>query len=392
MRLVEQHIIKNSNLYYKELDNLCFLSKNLYNAGLYTVRQHYFQTKEFLSGFSLINKFTQEKQSDYIALPAKVSQQTLKLVEQNFKSFFNALKSKRNGTNNRDVKIPKYLDKTGRYCLTYTNQAISSTKLKQGIIKLSETNIEFKTKIAENIQQVRVIHKGYYIVIEIVYNYEEKEIKQNNNRYCSIDLGVNNLATISSNVLKPIIINGKPIKSINQYYNKKLSKLKSDEKTTKRIKSLHLKRNNKVKDYLHKSSRYIINHLVSNNINTLIIGLNKEWKQEINIGKRNNQNFVQIPHSTFINMLKYKAELEGINIIIREESYTSKCSFMDNEAIQKHEIYLGKRIKRGLFETNNKKLINADLNGSLNILKKAIGEFQYPIEVCSTPLVYTIKQ
>jgi IS605 OrfB family transposase len=134
-----------------------------------------------------------------------------------------------------------------------------------------------------------------------------------------------------------------------------------------------------------------VNYLVSNNINTLIIGKNKEWKQNAKIGKRNNQNFIQIPHTRFIEMLEYKCKLEGITVIVTEESYTSKCSFMDNEPIKKHTNYVGKRVKRGLFQTKENKLINSDLNGSLNILKKVVGEFQYPIEVCSTPLVLTIK-
>ena len=220
-------------------------------------------------------------------------------------------------------------------------------------------------------------------------------MKEDNGRYCSIDLGVNNLSTIGSNILKPIIINGKPLKSINQYYNKKLAKLKSElkneKKTSRRIKSLTVKRNNKVNDYLHKASKLIVNYLVSNNISTLVIGKNKEWKQNANIGKRNNQNFIQIPHTRFIEMLTYKCKLEGIPLIIKEESYTSKCSFIDNEPIKKQKVYIGKRIKRGLFETKEKRLINADLNGSLNILRKVVGEFQYPIEVCSTPLVLTIK-
>lgn len=166
---------------------------------------------------------------------------------------------------------------------------------------------------------------------------------------------------------------------------------KNEKKTSRRIKSLTVKRNNKVNDYLHKASKLIVNYLVSNNISTLVIGKNKEWKQNANIGKRNNQNFIQIPHTRFIEMLTYKCKLEGITVIVKEESYTSKCSFMDNEPIKKHKVYLGKRVKRGLFQTKDKRLINADLNGSLNILRKVVGEFQYPIEVCSTPLVLTIK-
>lgn len=389
MILTERHIIRESDVRYKDLDNLCFLSKNLYNAGLYAVRQYYFDNKKFLGYVNVVSLMSKNDNIDYRALPAKVSQQTLKLIEQNFKSFFGSLKNKV-----KSVKIPKYLDKQGRQVVIFTEQAISKKWLEKGYIKLSGTSFTIKTS-QKKVKQVRVVPSGNHIVIEVIYNVQEKNLKQDNFRYASIDLGLNNLATVGSNIIKPIIINGKPLKSINQYYNKKLAKLKSklngDRKTSRRIKALTLKRNNKVKDFLHKSSRLIINHLTSNNINTLVIGKNDGWKQEINIGKRSNQNFVQIPHSTFVEQLKYKASLEGINVIIQEESYTSKCSFLDNEKICKHSDYKGRRIKRGLFKSSSGKLINADLNGALNILKKAIGEYQYSIEVCSTPAVITVK-
>jgi putative transposase len=388
MRLVEQHTIKQSDYRFKELDNLCFLSKNLYNSGLYAVRQHFFKTKKYLSFPEIAKQFAKENQADYRALPTKVSQQTLKMVEQNFKSFFASIKTK-----DRKVKIPKYLNKeNGKYMLIYTIQAISKTMLKKNIVKLSGTGIEIKTG-KNNIQQARVIHKGNHIVVEVVYLFDEPNLKENNNRYCGIDLGLNNLATIGSNVLKPLIINGKPLKSINRYYNKKLAYYKSklenenEKKYSKRIKSLTNKRNGKVKDYLHKSSRYIVDYLVSNQINTLVIGLNKGWKQKINIGKKNNQKFVQIPYNTLINMVSYKAKMVGIDVKIQNESHTSKCDFLSNEEVKHQKEYKGRRIKRGLFKSATGKFINSDLNGALNIIKKAIGEFQYPIEVCSTPLV-----
>jgi len=394
MKLVEQHTIKKSDSRFKELDNICFLSKNLYNAGLYAVRQHFFESEKFLNYSELAGEFVKEKNVDYYALPTKVSQQTLKMVEQNFRSFFGLLKSKKK---DEKVSIPKYLPKTdGRFPTYYTIQAISKKKFNQGVVKLSGTNVEIETN-KENIKQARIIHKGSHINIEIIYEVEDTKKLPNNERYCAIDLGVNNLAAVGSNVLKPIIINGKPLKSINQYYNRRLGKLKSKielkhgRKTSKKIKSLTRKRNDKVKDYLHKTSRYIINHLVSNQINTLVIGKNKGWKQEINIGKKNNQKFVQIPHARYIEMLKYKAEIAGINVVTQQESHTSKCSFLDNEPVKHQKKYLGRRVKRGLFKSATGRLINADLNGALNILKKAIGEFEYSIEVCSTPSVSNCK-
>lgn len=393
MQLVEQHIIKKNDERYKGLDEVCFKSKNLYNAALYEIRQHFFNTKQFLNWFSIDKIFKEKKQDDYYSLPCKVSQQTLKLLNQNFKSFFSLLK-KKNYTKKKS--IPKYLDKVnGRFVAVYTNQAISKKELRNGVIHLSGTDVKIKTKInGDDIAQVRIVPKNSYYKVEVIYDVEEIEELEDNDKYCAIDLGVNNLATVSFNDSKPFIINGKPLKSINQFYNKRKaelqSKLSGNRKTSNRINSITRKRNNKIKNYLHKASRCIVNHLVSNNVNTLIIGKNDNWKQETNIGKKNNQNFVSIPHAQFIEMLSYKCKLVGIAVMMTEEAYTSKCSFIDNEEMKHHEEYKGKRIRRGLFRTKEGKLINADLNGSLNIMRKVIGEFQYPIEVCSTPLVRTM--
>ena len=383
MKLTEIIQIKKGTELYKELDRYCFLSKNLYNSTLYAIRQHFFATKKYKNNYSLINEFTQNNQLDYCSLPAKVSQKTMMAVDQNFKSFFSLLKK------GEKCRIPKYLNKQGRFEVIFTIQSISSKELKKGFLKLSGINEKIKIrKGISNIKEVRIIPKETFNCynVEIVYEKSEKQLKKDNGKYASIDLGVNNLATISFNCDKPFIINGRPIKSINQYYNKKKSKLK-DVKTNK-AKALNRKRDNKIKDYLHKSSRKITNHLVSNNINTLIIGKNDGWKQEVNIGSRNNQNFVSIPFEKFIFMLTYKCQLEGITVIEINESHTSKCSFLDNEEICHHDKYVGKRIKRGLFKSKSGKIINADLNGSLNIMKKVVGEFQYPIEVCSTPVVF----
>ena len=214
----------------------------------------------------------------------------------------------------------------------------------------------------------------------MVYTIVTPEKLTDNNKYAAIDLGVNNLATIVSNVkkFKPLIINGKPLKSINQFYNKKKAHLQSVNeirhkiKTSRQVQKLDLKRQNKINHYLHVSSKLIVNILKENNINTLIIGKNDNWKQEVNIGTKNNQNFVSIPHSRFINFINYKCEKEGINVITKNENYTSKCSFLDLETIRKHKMYKGKRIKRGLFISSEGRKINADVNGSYNMLIKVI--------------------
>ena len=392
MYLVERHIIKNN----KELDELCFKSKNLYNKALYLVRQHYFETKSYLDWIKVDRLMVDSKDDNYYALPTRAAKQTLRLLNRNFESFFALLKKKQSGKYNKPIKLPKYLNKEGRYITTFPKDAVSKKYLKKGLIKLSKLSIEIPTKKANesNLVEVRVLPRNNHHIVEIIYKVEQKEPKSDNGRYASIDLGLNNLATVASNVVEPFIINGRPLKSINQYWNKEKARLqahlKGNKKTSKRINSITNKRNNKVKDYLHKSSRRIVNFLVSNNISTLIIGYNEEWKQNINLGRTNNQSFVNIPFYTFIKQLDYKCKLEGINVVLTEESYTSKCSFLDGETIEEHESYLGKRIKRGLFKSAKGKLINADLNGSLNILKKVVGDFSYPIEVCSTPLRVTL--
>ena len=390
MILVERHIIKKSNSLYNELDMLCILSKNLYNFTLYTVRQFYFENKKYINWINVNNQFIKEKQSDYYALPCKVSQQTLKMVDQNMKSFFSALNTKKS-----KPRLPKYLDKVkGRFVVTYTNQAISKKELKKGYIALSKTNIRIKTKV-QNVQQVRIVPQNNVIVVEVLYKVDCKINNSDVKKYCGVDFGLNNLMSCGFANIKPIIINGKPLKSINWYYNKNKAKLQSllkNKHTSNKITNLTIKRNNRINNYLHKASRIFINYLVSNGITDVIIGYNKEWKQGINIGKVNNQNFVNIPYYKLLNMITYKCELLGITVHVTEESYTSKCSFLDNEDVCKHDEYMGKRIKRGLFQSSDGRLINADINGALNILKKVIGKYDYdPIKVCSMPLVLQPK-
>ena len=361
---------KNKKL-YRKLDHLCFLSKNLYNSTLYSVRQHYFKTGKYLNYYAINKIFTDDDQKDYRKLPAKVSKQTQMILEQNYNSFFELQKTQ--GIKN--PRPPKYLNKKqGRQVVFYEKGALSFKK--QGYIKLSKTDILVPTKLKkEEVRFVRIVPKNNSINIEIGYKVNVPDYV-NNDHYASIDIGLNNIAAITSNTIGPMIINGKPLKSINQYYNKKSSKIKSNLKTNYKRESgikldkLSLKRENKIQDYLHKTTSCIMNYLVSGNINTLIVGYNKGWKQNISIGKVNNQNFVSIPFYKLILQLEYKCKLNGIKLILQEESYTSKCSFIDNEDVKKSDHYCGKRIKRGLFRSKNNILLNSDINGSLNIMKK----------------------
>jgi putative transposase len=392
LRLVEQHIIKKSNLMYKEIDEISFLSKNLYNRANYVVRQEFISTSKqkeegkvsnanWIRYNQLQKQLQNKKDYDYSKLPAKVSQQVLKLLDKNWVSFFQSIRDWKKNTSKYLGKpsLPKYKHKTkGRGVLIYTIQAISKKELRSNIVRLSGTEIRIRTKQdSKAIQQVRVVPKIGYYIIEIVY--EKKEIIYENidkNKIAGIDLGLNNLLAVTSNQNKvnPLLINGRQLKSMNQYYNKKKAKLQSyvGDKSSNRLEKLTTKRNRKIKDYLHKASRFVVNHFISNGIGVVVIGKNTQWKTETNMGKRNNQSFVSIPHARLIDMITYKLKLVGIDVIITEESYTSKCSFIDLEPIKKHENYLGKRVKRGLFISKNKIKINADCNGSGNIIRKEI--------------------
>ena len=369
LQLTQQIVVSNKNSKFAQLDELCFLSKNLYNVALYHIRQYYKETNKYLSYNKLTKLLSNSNNLDYRAIPyAQSAQQVLKQVDKQYKAFYASIKSKKMQC--KKVRLPKYKDKeNGRNIFVYTNQCakvsnnIVYLKTKQGILS-------FNT-IANNIQQVRLVPKGNHIVVEIIYNVEYK-LKGDNNRYASIDLGLDNLCTLASNVAQSIIVNGKPLKSINHHYNKIKAKLQSklfkNKHTSKRINRLTLKRNRKIKDYMHKVSRKIVDYMEANSLNTLFVGKNVGWKYSINLGKTNNQNFVSIPYNMLIQMLEYKCKLAGINIVIINEAYISKCSFLDSEKICKHDNYAGRRVKRGLFISSSGILINADINGSLNIM------------------------
>ena len=404
MVLVEKHIIKPSHQYYDELDHLCWLSKNLYNSTLYSIRQYYFANKQFLN-YQAVNKiFVDSNNPDYRALPAKVAKHTQMLVDRNFNSFFGLLKLKGKGKYDKPVKIPKYLNKTaGRQVVHYEKGALSFKE--KGFIQLSKTNIKIKTSLTkEAVQFVRLVPRNNYIAVEIGYNVKEPEQKRNNN-VLAIDIGVNNITSCVTTNGDKYLVNGRQLKYINHNYNKAVADAKSKLKIThnqnssKYISQIINKRNNRINDYLHKITTYIVNQAVSQNIGTIVVGYNKEWKQDTKMGKVNNQNFVQIPFYRLINMLEYKCRLKGFKFQTITEAYTSKCSFVDNEEIKKHQTYSGRRISRELFKTKNGLIVNADINGAYNILKKYMQKnatwnetlSQTLVRVCSVPSVRKIN-
>jgi putative transposase len=399
MQLAERHIIKSTEHRFVEIDGLAFKSKNLYNAANYVIRQSFVYGWGYIN-YNEINRLMKSHQT-YKDLPAKVSQQILMILDKNWQAFFAAVKAYKIEPTRFTgrPKLPKYKNKVkGRNILVYTIQAISSKQLKKGIIKLSGTNILIKTKLKPSqLCQVRLVPKCDSYVIEVIYDQPESTIDENQKEsVASIDLGLNNLVALTSNQpgFIPLLINGRPLKSINQFYNKRKarlqSQLKGNRQTSSRLGRLTRCRHQKVDNYLHHASRQIVNLLGSRKIGTLVIGKNVQWKNEIDLGKKNNQNFVSIPHARLIEMLKYKAELMGIKVIEQEESYTSKSNFLNLDPIPVYGnidafdvTFSGQRIKRGLYKTSGGQLINADVNGSYNILRKAIpNAFSDGIESC----------
>ncbi|MEG4862196.1 MULTISPECIES: RNA-guided endonuclease InsQ/TnpB family protein [unclassified Microcoleus] len=405
MQLAERHIIKSTEHRFAPIDELAFKSKNLYNSANYVIRQSFVYGWGYVN-YNEMNRLMKSHQA-YKAMPAKVSQQILMILDKNWKSFFEAVKAYKIDSSKFTgrPKLPKYKDKVkGRNILVYTIQAISSKQLKKGIIKLSGTEILIKTKVnPDRICQVRLVPKCDSYIVEVIYNActersrSEPESTVSDDKFiASIDLGLNNLVALTSNQpgFIPLLINGRPLKSINQFYNKRKaqlqSQLKGSRKSSPRIQRLTRCRHQKVDNYLHHTSRLIVDILVAGQIGTLVIGKNAQWKSEINLGKQNNQNFVGIPHNLVIEMLEYKAKLVGIKVIVQEESYTSKSSFMNLDPIPVYGhigadgvVFSGKRIKRGLYKTSVGKLINSDINASYNILRKAIpNAFSNGIESC----------
>ena len=385
MRLVYKF---NNYKHNEELFKMCRFSKDLYNQTMYIVKTNLKDGKFlFYNDLDKILKVTPnlEGEINYRKLKSQVSQQCLKLIDKNLKSYFKSIKdwSKNKTKYKGRPHLPNYLPKNGMFQLIYTNQSCS---IKGGKIYFSKDlsvsipQWEKFSSVLKNFKQIRVNPKNEYTEIEIVYETELENYDLDKSRYSSIDLGLDNLVTMVTDFSEPIIYSGKQIKSKNQYFNKTLSERKSvlekenKKKTSKFIKHLCDKRTKETEDVYHKVSRHIVNLLTQNKIGNLIIGYNSGWKDSVVIGKVNNQNFVMISHDKLISMLEYKCRMVGINVIKHEESYTSKCDGLCLETISRHETYLGKRKKRGLFQSSVGKLVNADVNGALNIMRKVVGD------------------
>ena len=397
---IDTYFVSQGTSAWNECDTVCFYSKNLYNQANYRIKQYWKINNKYLNYNTLQKQLQNEKAECYAKLPAKVAQQVLRSLDSNWLSFFAAQKSYNKNPEkfNAKPKTPNYKDRKGRTTVTYSIQAISPKSLKINSIKLSGLNLFISLRLVEeidsdgvvtykprpNLRDVTIIprNEGYEIVAKYLTTNEPSRILGDN--LAGIDIGLNNLAAVVTNnkYAESFLVNGKPLKALDAYYNKRTAEIQSKIDTSKsnrekkrlqnERKKLARKRHHRIKDYLHKTTKMLVTQLVSLGVSTIVVGKNTGWKQEINIGTKNNQNFVYLPHAKFIEMLKYKWEQAGGTVVTQEESYTSKCSFLDNEPVKKHETYLGKRVKRGLFVSSTGRELNADVNGAGNILRKGI--------------------
>ncbi len=383
MQLVEQHVIRSTDGRFAAIDAAAFASKNLYNAALYEMRQAFIFGGKWLGYEELYHRMKDHEA--YKALPRKVSQQVLKQLDTAWKGYFAACEAWEADPSKflGHPKLPKYKDKQqGRNVLVYTGQALSKTALKRGELVPSGLPITVKSN-QQHIDQVRIVPRQGFYVVEVVYEQAIQPAPVSPSLIVSIDIGVNNLAAVTSNKVGfiPRIVNGRPLKSVNQYYNKRKAELQSllprEQDWTARMQRLTDKRTRRIDHYLHSASRQIVDVLIEEGIGTLIIGKNPNWKQECVLRKKDKQHFVQLPHARFVDMLCYKAQLVGIQVVLQEESYTSQASFLDGDGIPTYgkvteePIFSGKRIRRGLYRAKSGKCFNADVNGSYNILRKA---------------------
>ena len=389
---VKQQVKHLSKEDYITIKELCHTAKDLANEAIYNVRQYYFAEGEFLKyekNYALL-----KNSPNYKTLNSNMAQQILKEVDCSFKSFFGLLKLAKQGKYAfRDCKLPHYLPKDG-----YTTLIIGFVRLNGNKLVLPFSNSFKKTHksveitippilLDKTIKEIRIIPKANARFFEIQYIYEAEYIQRNlnTNNALALDLGVNNLMTAVSNSGKSFIIDGKRLKSINQWFNKENARLQSvkdkqhfGKKPTNKQKAAARNRNNKVNDYMNKAARMVIDYCINNNIGTLIVGYNETFQRNSHIGKQNNQNFVNIPYGQLRNKLEYLCKLNGIVFVKQEESYTSKSSFWDRDDIPvynadnpKEYSFSGRRVHRGLYKTASGKTTNADINGALNIMRKS---------------------
>lgn len=392
----ETHFISEEHPFYKWAIAECGRAASLWNKTLYIYRNAFtghhenieeyadlIRDEKYVYAYDVIKRMRKLKDVDFYSMvKPNVGMCIVISVDQAWRSWARSVAAYRQDPSKFKAfpKMPNYKRKAkdgGTHIVPFTY--VEAKLQKDGTINIKRNiKLPIKTR-AKKIQQVRFVPVIGGINIEVIYKKEIKEYQLDTTRAIGVDLGVDNLMAITSNVkAQSMLVNGRQLKSYNSYFNKEIAKVKSNLaihglKDSKKLRYLWRKRNHVVKDYLHKASRFLVNQCIDNNIGTIIVGHNTGWKNEVNMGKENNRNFVHIPHSALINMLRYKVEEIGGRLIEINESHTSKCSFLDDEKICHHDKYIGKRVKRGLFKTAKDQLINADINGSLNITKRGMG-------------------
>ena len=391
----EQIIIKKNHPKFKIIDEMCFNSKNLYNEANYVIRQKFIESGEYLNYYDMNKEFkTHENYKLTFSQPANC---TLRLLDKNWKSYFKAIKDwkvhpeKYLGM----PKLPKYLPKDGRFnWMIPNNSCLYDYENGEVYFRLRKLQgYHWKSRCLGRLIQVRFVPHDNYYAMEICYEIEVEDIGKDrvSKRIAAIDIGVDNLVTMTNNIMEsPIIINGKPLKSINQQYNRQKAKIQSDlmkrngQHWSNKLETLSYKRNQRIKNYMHNTSAFIIKWCVEHDIDTLVVGKNDTWKQE----KKHMQNFTSIPYEMLLRQLQYKCENAGIKYIEVNEAYTSGTSYLDNEAPIKENYNKKRRVQRGLFQAKDM-LINADVNGSLQIMRKVFPDSYtgYGIEVVLTPTI-----
>lgn len=402
MKTLKQQLRKLNKEQYQTLKDFCHYSNNLYNYTLYVAKEYYKETNKYIGSKELYNEVKDNE--NFKLLPVQCSQQIIRLIDKDFRGFFALLRRKQKGQYPNNVNSPKFKKKGGTFNLIYTNQNSRLSKKKKTLSfdssnaynklknKKLTLKIPFSYDIDGEIKQIIIkpINDGQYFNLYITYEENKKEVKNNvnKNKYVAIDLGINNFASFVDSSGRSYLVNGKPLKSYNRQFNKRNAGLKSElekkngKKWSRRLETLNQKRYWWIDNYFNQVASKLMKYCAANQIGNLILGYNKNWKQDLNIGKVNNQKFQYIPYYLFKRKLEHKCSEFGIQYVQQEESYTSKCSFLDKEEIGEKENYFGERIKRGLFKSANGIIINADINGSGNILRKVIGDTIYsqPIE------------
>lgn len=391
---VERIVVRQGHAAFKSIAYCCQVSRRIKNATHYLIRHDKTASGKAMGHRDADKWLKQHNPALYTKLPSALSQRMTQVCGAEWSTFYAALKDYRKRPDHYEAmpRPPRYANKATTTFIGRNGFCFKEGKLHFAgdVVPAITTRLGFSQNWNEKkgktlAQEVRLVPMGHCYVVEIVYNPLKQQTEGtycrllDRTRKAGIDLGVNNLVALATDQpdVRPVLINGKPLKSINAWYNKRAAKLRSLNQYG-HMEAIASRRHHQTRDYLHRASRFVAAYCVRHNLGTLVIGLNPGWKKEVNTGKVNNQKFVHIPHTILIEQIKYKCYALGIRVIVREESYTSKASALNNDPIPTYgekviPLFSGSRTKRGLYKTDDT-LMNADVNSALNILRKETGE------------------